>query len=350
MLTRRCRFSYTLPSLYRSSRVQLLRQHRSFTTDVDPKITPPTPPQNSTDYAIWNATQQLYHKLDNRLQYRGYSTLRILAGVVGGSVLLTWLFQKQIKGFFSEHGAEVASQSLSSSNVQTSAGDLSKAVIQQVLQDPKSSDMAVQFLTQLSQRPDTRRMVVELVVSVLNDEQTKQQVSQLAREQVAWYLLNDPQTLENVVTMFTRALMSNQTLASSNELVKKVIQDEYVQDQVAQMFAKVIVTDYVKSSAQDLGTHTIHQVLEDENVKEHTTSFVRAVLQDQHIQHDAGYALWEALKVSLTPRWFARSPTEETPTSTPPTQQILASSPNINTTTNNNENNEEANDHTCMRQ
>ncbi len=270
------------------------------------------PPQTPTEYAIWSATQHLYHKLDERLpKYRDYSTLKILGIGLAGALVLSYLFQKQIKGFFSEHGADVASQSLSSTSVQTSAGDLSKAVIQQILEDPKTSDMAVQFLTDLFRRPDTKRILTELVINILQDEQTKQQVSQLAREQVAWYLMNDVQTMEHLVAMITRALLRDETLASSNELVKKILQDELVQDQASQMFAKVFVTDYMKNSAQDLGTHTLHQVLSDDNVKEHATTFVRTVLQDQHIQHDAGYALWEALKVSITPRWFVRSPQEE---------------------------------------
>ncbi len=278
------------------------------------------PPQNSTDYAIWHVTQQLLHRIEDRLpKYRDYNSLKILGFGLTGALLLTYIFQKQIKGFFSQHGAEVASQSLSSSNVQNSAGDLSKAVLQQVLEDPKTSDVAVQFLANLVRRPDTQQMLTTLVVTTLQDDSMKKQISELARDQVAWYLLHDQQTLENFVSLITRTILRDETLSSSNELVKKVLQDAYVQDQVAQMLSKVVVTDFMKQGAVELGTQTLHQVLDDENIKEHTTTFVRAVLQDQAIQHDAGYALWEALKVSVTPRWFAREteapPSEEGTTS-----------------------------------
>jgi hypothetical protein len=264
-------------------------------------------PDAKVGHHYWEATRNLLYEYEKKLKYRGYNTLRISLGLLMGSILVMYLFGKQIKGFFSAHGADVASQSLSNTNFQISASDFSKNVVHQLLGDPEVSDLAVQFLSDLVKRPDTRRVLSDLVVAVLQDESTKQQVSKLAREQVAWYLLNDPQTIENVVAMITRIIIRDETLQSANELVHKIIQDTSVQNQVSQLFANVIVTDIVKLKAQDLGTHTVRQVLEDENIKEHATSFVRAVLMDQHIQHDAGYALWEALKVSLTPRWFVRT-------------------------------------------
>ncbi|KAL0483427.1 hypothetical protein AKO1_014757 [Acrasis kona] len=241
--------------------------------------------------------------IEENMRFKGWSFFWCIP------ICVLLVFSGSIKDFFTEHGAHVASQSLSSENVQSSAGELSKNVVQQVLEDPKTSDLAVTFLTQLVKRDDTKQLVSGLVVSVLQDQYVKEQVSNLAREQVAWYLLNEPRTLEQLSSLVQRTLALPETHESVKCISNSVISDPHTLDLVTNLLSEVILRQYVKDSAVQLGIYTSNQVLSDEHVKNMATGFARAVMMDPHTQNDAGQLLWEAFKVSVTPSWFSGSST-----------------------------------------
>ncbi|KAF0974028.1 hypothetical protein FDP41_006959 [Naegleria fowleri] len=245
------------------------------------------------------------------LKRRGYSLFRILIISLVVISVVIYKFGENIKNFFSQHGADVASKSLESKNLKMSAEQLSKDVVQQVLSDPKTVEQAVNFLSQLFARKDTQDLLVALLLQVLKDPTTQTYVSKFVKEIVAMYLLHDEQTMQVTADFVYRILQKPETKDQLVILLNNALQDESFRQSVAEMFSAVILYDVVKKSGAELGSDAVHTVLEDQNVKQHAESFITAVLLNQKIQHDAGFALWEALKVSLTPTWFYHPPKTE---------------------------------------
>jgi len=255
--------------------------------------------------------RNLAYELDMMLKRRGYSTFRVLGLTALALGVLVFLFGEELKNFFSQHGADVASRSLESESVQMSAEVLSKAVVQQVLSDEKTIEHAIDFLRQLVSRQDTQQLLVSLLLQVLKDPTTQSFVSQFVKETVAIYLMQDEQTLQVASNFVYKIMEKQETKDQLVQLLNAALQDEKFRQQAAEMFASVILYDVVKKNGTELGLHAVHNVLDDEGVKQHSESFVSNVLTNQKVQHDAGFAIWEAVKVSVTPGWFYSPPKPE---------------------------------------
>ncbi|KAL9658064.1 hypothetical protein ABK040_012302 [Willaertia magna] len=277
--------------------------------------TPPTetplvvsPAINPEHHYYTQSIRNLANEVGLALKAKGYSTWRILgiAALIFG--ILGSIYSEEIKNFFSEHGADVASRSLSSENVQISAETLSKAVVQQVLNDPKTIEHAVNFLTELISRPETQKLLVDLLLQVLKDEGTQKYAQTFVKEVIAFYLMQDEHTLKVTTDFVVRVLAQKETKDQLVVLLNSALQEPSFRHEVAELFSSVILYDVVKKSAAELGIGSVHTIMDDEAVQKHSEEFVHSLLMNKKIQHDAGFALYEAMKVSITPGWFYYPP------------------------------------------
>ncbi|EFC47853.1 hypothetical protein NAEGRDRAFT_78700 [Naegleria gruberi] len=300
----------TTPPPITESNIGETQQQQPIVTNPTSQIRDPVPPAvvNPEHHFYTQKIRNLANELDMMLKRRGYSTFRVLVTTSLGLAVFIFLFSEDIKNFFSQHGADVASRSLGSESVQMSAEVLSKAVVQQVLSDAKTTEHAVNFLKDLISRKETQQLLVTLLLQVLQDPITQEYVSQFAKERIALYLLRDEYTIQVASEFAWKIIDKPETKDHLVILLNNALKDEAFRQHVADLFASVILYDVVKQSGSELGMHTVHNVMDDQNVQQHAEVFVTGILSNQKVRHDAGFALWEALKVSLTPTWFYHPP------------------------------------------
>eukprot|EP01136_Pigoraptor_vietnamica_P040984 Opistho-1_new@13421 len=243
------------------------------------------------------------HEIDEKLRFRGYSTLKIGLALMGAGALYVYIFKEDIKTNLSTEVADVASRSLGDESVVQRAEEVSKTVLQQVIKDPSTLANASNFVVQISQEPTTQAALVVLLKNVLADPEAMARVNEFAQRVVA-DLLKDPATMARTVE-FVQSLMDQEgTKASLSALFRWLLTDPAFQETASQMLKDVISTQTVVDQATVLATQVTHSILDDQNVQSHAQSFVSHVLTDEAIYKQGGDAIWEAIKYSVTPTWL----------------------------------------------
>jgi len=100
-------------------------------------------------------------------------------------------------------------------------------------------------------------------------------------------------------------------------LVKGLLEDQHVINQVESLVATIIATDMVGQQVDDIAESTVSWLLQDENTVKLTRQLLKDTVNDLPLQEQVGYALWESIKVALVPS-ILRAPKFVTTVSPPP--------------------------------
>lgn len=112
------------------------------------------------------ATLQRYREMEAFLRWRGYNILGILATGVAGLGLVLYFYRDQVRASVSDELADVTRRTLQDDELKIRAHELTKAIVQAVLDDPNMAALASRFLVQLFNQPETKAATVSLLNNV----------------------------------------------------------------------------------------------------------------------------------------------------------------------------------------
>ena len=140
---------------------------------------------------------------------------RIAAGSLGALALLggvVYVYRKQAKEAVVEELSDVATKTLSDSQMQQQAAQVTMATLQALLEDRATVERAAEFLTQLAEHPGARAAVVALLVDALK----RKEVLQEALALTLW-VLDDERCREHLVGALVAALATDTFRAAAGE-------------------------------------------------------------------------------------------------------------------------------------
>ena len=140
---------------------------------------------------------------------------RIAAGSLGALALLggvVYVYRKQAKEAVVEELSDVATKTLSDSQMQQQAAQVTMATLRTLLEDRATVGRAAEFLTQLAEHPGARAAVVALLVDALK----RKEVLQEALALTLW-VLDDERCREHLVGALVAALGTDTFRAAAGE-------------------------------------------------------------------------------------------------------------------------------------
>eukprot|EP00794_Sanderia_malayensis_P020493 gene20493-22509_t len=227
--------------------------------------------------------------LEEHLRIRGYSTLRWGLGILSAVGFGIYMFREPIKDNLSDEVADVASRSLGDQNVVLRANEISKAIVNEVLNDSNTLELATDFVVKLLEHEDIRVKAQHFVISVMDAPETRMHVNRLAAGTVA-SVLETESTRQLLLDFVKSILLEEETVESCKQLLNAVASDPQSKQILADFFKDVLVSDTVTDQAIDLGKHVS-----------------REVVMDKKLQEESVDALWSVFKMSLTPGWLFSS-------------------------------------------
>eukprot|EP00939_MAST-03C_sp_MAST-3C-sp1_P003478 g3478.t1 len=246
-------------------------------------------------------------QLQNEKRFR----FGVAIATIGGIVAYT--FYPHVKDKTSSEIAEVAGGALEDAEVIRKAETLATAVVNRVLNDPAVMQMASSFVGDLSRDAKVQRSVVDLTNYTLAHQATLDQALKLS-QWVVQKILEDPQTVQQIVAGLKRVAADPEMQQSLVELIRILLAQEPVRKELVNLTNGVMVDPAFLRQSAELGSWISKQVLDDEAVYLHTCDFCQAVLNDTALQQTASGALWESVKGIVSPSmWFGGATTEIVP-------------------------------------
>lgn len=249
------------------------------------------------------ATAKAETRAMNMVGIESRSAFRVVLGLAAGGVVVgTVVYWDNFKGWTSEQTAEVATKTIKDENVQRTAQELAKSIVDDVLTDEKVYHRASSFLGSVVTSDDTKALLVGVVKATLRDPATLAEVQQLANH-VAVDLLKTPATRDQVIALLKQTLADPSSREAFVELLHYAAAQPAVRSALRDMGNAVLEDPAFRATARDSLTEVVHSVLGDPAVKAHATSFFKGVLGDEALQQMGGDALWSAVSYAFTPSW-----------------------------------------------
>ena len=172
--------------------------------------------------------------------------------------------------------------------VVNNVNEMTKAVLQDIVNNPETAKLASSFVTSVLNRDDVRQATVALGYHILADPGTQERVNKIAIQAFS-RLLQDENTRNTVLELAKLLIRDASTKAACQALVQDVLRDQEMKDFVSRTLAEVVTSSVVVDKAAELGKSVTHEVV-----------------NDAIIQHETGDAMWRALKHSVTPWWLGK--------------------------------------------
>lgn len=239
-------------------------------------------------YAYIQSILDRLHRLEETLHIRGYSVLRWGLGLVVAVGLAVYMFREPLKENVADEIADVASRSLADESVVNNVNEMTKAVLQDIVNNPETAKLASSFVTSVLNREDVRQAAVALAYHILGDPGTQERINKIAIQTFSG-LLQDERTRNNILELVKLLILDASTKASCQILLRDVLRDPETKDFVSRSLAEVVTSSIVTDKAVELGKSVTHEVV-----------------SDTIIQHETGDAMWRALKHSFTPWWIGK--------------------------------------------
>lgn len=213
-----------------------------------------------------------------------------------GSVVLTtvgvsvaayiYLFPHKLRQQVVEEVSTVASQSLEDEKIVTKAGQLSKDVLSDILNDKNTKGVASDFVKDIMMSQPIKKAALDTILGVLNDPEVLE-LLRVRLSQIILNILQNDATRQIVLSQINTILEHESIRASLQVLLKDLTDTPEVKTMMANFFRDVLSSDTVKNQGKLLGQQVTSEVI-----------------SDKEIQQQAGNALWSALKYSVVPTMF----------------------------------------------
>lgn len=165
-------------------------------------------------------------------------------------------------------------------------GDRTSALenlLSDVVQSKALQQAAQQFVLQIVQAPEVKQALQRLLVSLWTD------------------LVQDPETIRQVIHLLQIVIQDEQIKAAAVQLVLDVVAEPEVQASLVAAVQILGNDSEVQKALQILLTNTAHQTLNDGEVLDHSMEFATDVLGDDVVQQTAGEALRNTVRHAFRP-------------------------------------------------
>lgn len=142
--------------------------------------------------------------------------------------------------------------------------------------------------------------VAHLVAGVLNSDQF-QQACQLLLKSLWHDLVNDPETISQVVQLLQNAIQNKEIQRSIRKLVLQIINDAEVYDELTKLLVRLGQDKEVLRATQSLLTESAHNALNDPEILDHSMEFATDVVGDDIVQRTSGEALRNTVTYAVRP-------------------------------------------------
>ena len=166
------------------------------------------------------------------------------------------------------------------------ANEISKAIVNQVLNDQATLELASGFLTKLLENKELVDKSVVFVRAVINDKETQETVKKLTEASLK-NLVEQESTRKIILDYIREIIVDSYTRESCKQLLDDLAADRQTKQILADFFKSVLQSETVTNEAVSLGKNVTKQIV-----------------TDKQIQDQTGTALWMAVKKTLTPTWF----------------------------------------------
>ncbi|XP_019631103.1 PREDICTED: uncharacterized protein LOC109475014 [Branchiostoma belcheri] len=205
--------------------------------------------------------------------WKGYNIFKILLALAVLSGLGVYLFREEVRQNVAEEVSNVATRSMADEELVSRANELSKALVNNVLNDDNILNQTKQFSS-------------NLIIDIMGDAKNQEIMGQLLKNMILTVLSDEDmqsQIAAHVKTILSCPEVRDAVLAVLQELFN----EPRVQQEVADFFKSVLASDTVQGEATELG-RTISSSL----------------LRDDGLQKQAGDMMWGAFTYSFTPTFL----------------------------------------------
>ena len=156
------------------------------------------------------------------------------------------------------------------------------------------------LLTDLATSKALQQAAQQFVLQIINAPEVKQALQRLLLS--LWKdLVEDPETVKQVINLLAVAIQDEQVKAAALSLVLDIVAEKEVQASLVAAVQKLGDDNEVQKTLQILLTNTAHTTLNDGEVLDHSMEFATDVLGDDVVQQSAGEALRNTVRHAFRP-------------------------------------------------
>jgi hypothetical protein len=165
---------------------------------------------------------------------------------------------------------------------------------------PRQKNVVENLLREVFQSAALQEAAQQFVVATLQSDAVREALQRLLKE-LALDLLQDPETVAQVVQLLNFAIQNDQVRKAAQLLVIDLVNDPSVKAALVSVVQRLGQDGAVQEATQVLLRDTAHAVLNDEDVMDHSMEFATDVLGDDVVQQTAGEALRNTVGHAVRP-------------------------------------------------
>lgn len=142
--------------------------------------------------------------------------------------------------------------------------------------------------------------IASLITRVVSSNQFQSACQNLIKN--LWKdLVNDPETVAQIIALLNTAIQDEKIKKSFKELVLGVLQDEEVYNELTGLVVRLGEEKEVLNATKELLTESAHQALNDPEILDHSMEFATDIVGDNVIQRTSGEALRNTVTYAVRP-------------------------------------------------
>jgi hypothetical protein len=142
--------------------------------------------------------------------------------------------------------------------------------------------------------------IASLITSVIGSAQFQSACQTLLKN--LWQdLINDPETIAQVVALLNTAIKDEKIKKSFKELILGILQDDEVYKELTGLVVRLGEDKEVLAATKELLTESAHQALNDPEILDHSMEFATDIVGDNVIQRTSGEALRNTVTYAMKP-------------------------------------------------
>jgi hypothetical protein len=164
-----------------------------------------------------------------------------------------------------------------------------------------SSSMGLdRIVADLLKSPQIQESANNLVTKVIQSSQFKTACQVLLKE-LLQDLLDDPDTLKQVVHLLQHAIVDEKIKEAAVQLAMDIFGDDRVLDELVTLVQRLGLEQQVQQATQALLVESAHNALNDPEILDHSMEFATDVVGDDVVQQTAGEALYNTMSYAFRP-------------------------------------------------
>lgn len=156
------------------------------------------------------------------------------------------------------------------------------------------------IVADLLKSPQIQEAATTLVTKIIQSSQFKT-ACQLLLKELLKDLLEDPDTLKQVIHLLQNAIVDEKIKEAAVQLATEIFGDDRVLDELVVLVQRLGMEQQVKFATQALLVESAHNALNDPEILDHSMEFATDVVGDDVVQQTAGEALYNTMSYAFRP-------------------------------------------------